>query len=118
MADPKSTYEWLKEHHNDARYSSWIKDAEEGFLAEGTHTIEVFEVTPGDPKAMQWAMPDGTSAVVGVPLREIRKKLGGDEGYWTNPADGAPMKVSLAQWKDRDPDTTLLFVRIVSNPLR
>ena|SRR5690349_7731109 len=106
MSEPISSFEWAEDIHYSGSIPEWM--SEPGPWAPGAETVvRVTEVQPANP-ASHATMPDGTVVTVGVPLREIRATLGGDEGYWLNPATGEQVFVSIKKFKHRDPDTTLL----------
>lgn len=83
----------------------------------GAVSVQVVEVSPANASSRE-TLPDGAHVVMGVPLREIRRILGGDEGYWKHPATGESLFVSVKRWADRDPDTTLISVRFHHRPQR
>lgn len=58
------------------------------------------------------AMPDA-DVTLGVPLRVARTAIGGGwEGFITDPLTGERLPVSLARWRGRDENTTLIQIAI------
>ena len=79
-----------------------------------THHAEIVAIGDGNSA---WK-PAGDSEApnqAGSTLRELRRRIGGDEGF-VHDATGVRYRVSLRQWSDFDPDLTRLLVTFVKNP--
>ena len=113
MSEQKTTAEWLDEQRDTPLGRAWIEGPAPALrqAVAGRHTVEVTEVARGETSA-QMSMPDGTSTTRGISLGELRKRFGGDEGHVTNPLTGETVAVSLARWKGRDPDSTIISIRV------
>lgn len=55
-------------------------------------------------------LPDGTTGRLGYRLAELLEMFGGYEGVMTHPKTEKKVVVSLEDWRDSDPETTLLEV--------
>ncbi|MDQ2827631.1 MAG: hypothetical protein M3Y74_01060 [Chloroflexota bacterium] len=71
--------------------------------------MEVVAFQDGDP---QYQVIDQTGQIsnMGVPLGELRERLGGDVGELTDPVVGKTHRISLHQWADADPQKTMISV--------
>lgn len=125
MSEDKTTAHWIEDHHTNQMYRDWITDIHDAdslppeilaLRTQGPWAVEVREVNLGDPSA-RLSMPDGSSATIGISLRQLRERFGGDEGYLNEPATGR-VHVSLAEWKNRDPDTTFLHIKLTRRRAR
>jgi hypothetical protein len=81
-------------------------------LSPGAHAcVTVNEVQLGEAGNVM-AMPDA-DVTPAVPLRVARKAIGGGwDGFITDPMTGDRLAVSLARWRGRDQDATLLQTKI------
>jgi hypothetical protein len=80
----------------------------------GEAWVEIREFQKGDP-AYQTTV-NGKPASQGLSLADIRKDFGGkDEGYYQD-VTGAQHFISLAAWKDANPDATYLNMRFYFKP--
>ena len=125
MSEDKSTSQWISENHTTPLYHQWLKDVDDPTdlppdilaLRGSRPTVQITEVNLGDPSG-RMSMPDGSSATIGVSLRELRERFGGDEGFLHPPSSDQPVPISLAKWKGRDPDTTFLHISMIQKPVR
>jgi hypothetical protein len=72
-------------------------------------SVEITEVGPDEPRR-EVTLPDGRKALTGKTLREWLEQLGGPQGQMESPA--GKVDVDLTPWLGRDPDTTVLHVRV------
>jgi hypothetical protein len=115
----RSASQWHRDlHATFGAHPPFIEDVGSGLLGggrPGQSGFVVREVTLGDP-AEERTMVDGAVVTMGIPLREFRETLGGDEGEWEHPATGEPVHISLKKWVGRDPETTLLQLMFTFSP--
>lgn len=69
----------------------------------GRWEVLLEEVARGEAEQ---TLSDGTRRLPGQTLAELRSRLGGDEGELGDPRHGRH-RVSLARWRDADPQTRL-----------
>jgi hypothetical protein len=62
------------------------------------------DISDGAPRRL--VFPDGHEEAIGVTLRAAREQFGGDNGVIVDAASGREHQVSLARWRDCDPDST------------
>jgi hypothetical protein len=123
--DDRTTSQWITENHTSAEYQQWVNDVEDEAdlppdilaLRGSPPTVRIVEVSLSDHSG-RLSMPDGSTATIGVSLRELRERFGGDEGVLHPPSCEQPVAISLAKWKGRDPDTTFLRISLIQKPIR
>ncbi len=66
-------------------------------------------------KVSAYVTPDGHPPpdFGGLPLAFFRKRFSGDEGEITDPFSGAKHHVSLKEWANTNPDTTVIVISFV-----
>jgi hypothetical protein len=74
--------------------------------------MELHAINVGDP---YWGVPSDEDDLPGCSLREMRERLGGDEGFLTDD-EGRQHRVSLRQWRTADPDRTRIVVKQMHEP--
>jgi hypothetical protein len=72
-------------------------------------TVEVTEVGSDDQRR-EVTLADGCKALTGKTLRAWLDQFGGPHGHMESPA--GQVEVDLSPWLGRDPDTTVLHVRV------
>lgn len=85
---------------------------------QGTVTVSVTAFQAGDPKFQRRG---GQSGNRGIPLADLRKQFGGDEGDVIDPHLGQKHRVSLKQWATSDPVSTFIeitFRFVPSTPMK
>ncbi len=71
--------------------------------------VEISEVGAGEQRR-GFTFPDGRRVLTGKTLRDWLHELGGPRGRVDSPA--GKVEVDLTPWLDRDPDATVLRLRI------
>jgi hypothetical protein len=115
MSDPRPQMDgqdWSHLQHVKAGGHPTYPTAPEVKLTPNAHpTVIVNEVHLGEAGNVM-AMPDA-DLTLGVPLRVAREVIGGGwEGFITDPLTGQRLPASLAQWRGRDQNTTLIQIEI------
>jgi len=77
-----------------------------------THLV-VEEVAEDERAAV--AVVDGREILRGNSLARLLREVGGYEGVIAQPTTGELFPISLTAWIDRDPETTWLTIRFVSD---
>jgi hypothetical protein len=72
-------------------------------------SVEISEVGAYEQRR-EVTLPDGQKALTGRTLREWLDQLGGPRGQVDSPA--GEVEVDVTPWLDRDPDTTVLRLKI------
>jgi hypothetical protein len=78
---------------------------------KGKYQLRIEIKTPGDEDYEEVIVPSGAKwSTAGESLRELRARLGGDEGLIVNDYTGEKHAISIAHLQGADPDATRCYV--------